>query len=191
MQRPSREPDRRWRRDIGACRDILARGSKSFAAASHLLPRRVRDPAAAFYAFCRVVDDAIDEAPASGAVPALTHSRRRLDRIFRGQPVDDAVDRALAHVVAEWELPRDPFDALLEGFAWDLVGTHYERVEDLYAYGARVAGAVGVVMTYLMGRREPRTLARASELGVAMQLTNVARDVGEDARRGRIYLPRA
>ncbi|MFO0611697.1 MAG: phytoene/squalene synthase family protein [Polyangiaceae bacterium] len=178
-------------RDLDACRAILARGSKSFAAASRLLPRRVREPAAVFYAFCRVVDDAVDEAPPRLARNALDRFRGRLDRVFVDRPNDDAIDRALARVVSERALPREPFEAVLDGFAWDLEGRSYERVEDLYAYGARVAGAVGVVMTYLMERREPRTLARASELGVAMQLTNVARDVGEDARRGRIYLPRA
>ncbi len=81
-------------------------------------------------------------------------------------------------------------DGLLEGFAWDAAGRTYEDEADMLAYAARVASTVGVLMTLLMGRREADTLARACDLGLAMQLTNIARDVGEDARNGRLYLPR-
>jgi phytoene synthase len=81
--------------------------------------------------------------------------------------------------------------ALIEGFAWDAQGRRYERLSDLRAYAARVAGAVGAMMAMLMGARAPEVIARACDLGVAMQLTNIARDVGEDARLGRLYLPLA
>jgi phytoene synthase len=175
--------------DLAACRAILATGSKSFALASRLLPARVRAPAAALYAFCRVADDAVDDA-GSEARGALVELQGRLERMVSGAPIDHPVDRALARVMAEHGLPRGPLDALLEGFAWDVEGRCYETLEDLYGYGARVAGTVGVAMTVLMGPRAPLTLARACDLGVAMQLTNIARDVGEDARKGRLYLPR-
>ncbi len=82
-------------------------------------------------------------------------------------------------------------DALLEGFAWDAAGRRYDTLDDLLDYAARVAGAVGAMMAVLMGVRDPALLARACDLGVAMQLTNIARDVGEDARAGRLYLPLA
>lgn len=177
--------------DLEACKAILARGSKSFALASLLLPRRVRDPAAALYAFCRVADDAIDGAPRGTGLAALDALRRRLDRIVGGAPDSDPVDRALARVIEEHGLPRAPLDALLEGFEWDLEGRRYDSVEALFGYAARVAGTVGVAMTFLMGPRDPRVLARACDLGVAMQLSNIARDVGEDARNGRVYLPEA
>jgi phytoene synthase len=174
--------------DVDACRAILAEGSKSFNAASKLLPRRIRDPAAVFYAFCRVADDAVDDSPdPTAAVVAL---RTRLDDVFAGRPRPDPVDRALAQVVADYRLPRTPFDALLEGFEWDASGHVYEELGDVLAYSARVASAVGVVMTLLMGVRDPRAIARACDMGGAMQLTNIARDVGEDAARGRLYLPR-
>ena len=81
-------------------------------------------------------------------------------------------------------------EALLEGLAWDAEGRSYETIDELFDYAARVAGAVGVMMALIMGVRSPQALARACDLGVAMQLTNIARDVGEDARLGRIYLPR-
>jgi phytoene synthase len=176
------------RDDLETCRALLRAGSKSFAAASLLLPRRVRIPATAIYAFCRVADDRIDSHP-DATERAVDGLRERLDRLFRGQPANDPVDRALAAVVESRRLPREPFEALLEGLAWDAAGRRYETIDDLYAYAARVAGTVGAIMTLLMGPRTASVLARACDLGVAMQLTNIARDVGEDASRGRIYLP--
>jgi 15-cis-phytoene synthase len=173
--------------DLAACRLLLRNGSKSFFAASLLLPRPVREPATALYAFCRVADDAVDltDDPAS----AITGLNRRLDAIYSGTPADDPVDRSLAAVVAGFTLPRAHLDALIDGFVWDSEGRRYQTISDVRAYAARVAGTVGVMMTLLMGERAPVTLARACDLGVAMQLTNIARDVGEDARNGRLYLP--
>ena len=172
--------------DLAACRALLRGGSRSFHAASLLLPARIREPASALYAFCRVADDAIDQCGTSAALAGL---HARLDQIYRGVPANDPIDRAFAAVVERHAIPRTLPDALLEGFAWDLEAKRYQTIADLHAYAARVAGCVGVMMTLLMGRRDAPTLARASELGVAMQLTNIARDVGEDARTGRLYLP--
>jgi phytoene synthase len=173
--------------DVAACRELLRRGSKSFHAAGRLLPRRLRAPVAAAYAFCRVADDAIDqaEAPADG----LAALRLRLDRIYAGRPDDDPVDRAFGAAVRDFRIPRAVPEALLEGFLWDVENRRYATIGELRAYAARVAAAVGVLMTLLMGERRPHVLARACDLGVAMQLTNIARDVGEDARLGRLYLP--
>lgn len=177
--------------DLEACRALLRHGSKSFYAASLLLPRSVRDPATALYAFCRVADDAVDEAAgAGGAEAALTQLHRRLDAIYAGQPAVDPVDRAVAAEIRRFALPREVLEALLDGFAWDAEGRRYDDLSSVLAYSARVAASVGVLMTLLMGARDPATLARACDLGVAMQLTNIARDVGEDARNGRLYLPR-
>jgi phytoene synthase len=176
--------------DLRVCRDLLARGSKTFSSAARLLPTRMRDSVTVIYAFCRVADDTIDADPAASEA-TVDHLRERLDRIFMGTPGEDPVDRALADVVAREKLPRAPFDALLEGLVWDARGRRYETLDDLYAYAARVAGAIGALVTVLMGPRAAPVLARACDLGVAMQLTNIARDVGEDARLGRIYLPLA
>jgi phytoene synthase len=147
----------------------------------------VRDPALALYAFCRLADDAVDlnaEKPA-----AVLSLQDRLDRAYAGRPVDSPADRAFAAMVATCDMPRALPEALLEGFAWDAVGRRYATLSELRAYSARVAAAVGAMMTVLMGVREADTLARACDLGVAMQLTNIARDVGEDAAEGRLYLP--
>lgn len=176
--------------DRAACRALLRAGSKTFSLASRLLPARVREPATALYAFCRVADDAIDDDPnATDATVDSLHAR--LDRIYAGAPDAHPVDRALAAVVARWRLPRALPDALLEGFSWDARGRRYETLDDVLAYAARVAATVGAMMTVLMGPRRADVVARACDLGVAMQLTNIARDVGEDAARGRIYLPLA
>lgn len=175
--------------DMAACRAMLAGGSKSFHAASRLLPRRIAEPATALYAFCRVADDLIDLDGRGEA--ALAELRGRLDAIYADAPMAHPADRAFTRVVARFAIPRALPEALLEGLAWDAEGRAYEDLPALEAYGARVAAAVGAIMTLLMGVREPQALARACDLGVAMQLTNIARDVGEDARNGRLYLPRS
>lgn len=172
--------------DLAACRAMLSGGSKSFAAAAKLLPKRVAEPATALYAFCRVADDLIDEGGGPGALDEL---QARLDGIYGGRPFAHPADRAFARVVARFAIPRALPAALLEGFAWDAEGRHCRDAAALEAYAARVAAAVGAIMTLLMGVRDAAAIARACDLGVAMQMTNIARDVGEDARNGRLYLP--
>ena len=173
--------------DFDACEELLRRGSKSFFAASRMLPRRLRRPASSVYAFCRVADDAVDV----GARPvvALAELERRLDAVYRGQPVQASVDRALTQTVEAYRLPKEAFVGLLEGFRWDVEHRNYDTLEELRGYCVRVASTVGVLMAVLMGERRRAVVARACDLGVAMQLTNIARDVGEDAREGRVYLP--
>jgi phytoene synthase len=174
--------------DHAACRALMRGGSKSFFAASRLLPARVRAPATALYAFCRRADDAIDLG--DNPLAAMHWLQQRLDGIYAGRPQDIECDRALATVVPRYGIPRELLDALLEGFLWDAQGRRYETLAEVEDYAARVAGTVGAMMALVMDTREPEALARACELGVAMQLTNIARDVGEDARNGRLYLPR-
>jgi phytoene synthase len=183
------EPSLHRQNDLEACVALMRTGSKTFFAASRLLPSRVRASSIALYAFCRVADDLVDDGGMciQDAMALLHH---RLDRIYAGQPLPHVEDRALAIVVQKHQLPRALLDALLDGFAWDAQGRRYDTLEDLHDYGARVAGSVGAMMCWIMGVRHPQALARACELGVAMQLTNIARDVGEDARNGRLYLPR-
>ncbi|MEM8871338.1 MAG: phytoene/squalene synthase family protein [Pseudomonadota bacterium] len=176
------------RSDIDACKVAIRHGSKSFYAASKLLPRSVRDPVLALYAFCRLADDAVDLVDQKSA--AVLRLRDRLDRVYSGNPVDNPADRAFAQMIQDYDMPRALPEALLEGFAWDAMERQYDSLSDVRAYSARVAAAVGAMMTVLMGVRDSDALARACDLGVAMQLTNIARDVGEDAREGRLYLPR-
>jgi len=175
------------KRDIAICRELLRLGSQSFYASSIILPREVREPASALYAFCRLADDAIDDGGDSAIAVHELHAR--LDRIYSGAPQNNAVDRAMAAVVHHYYIPQTLPAALIEGFEWDVAGRRYASLSELFDYAARVAGTVGAMMAMLMGVRAPDVLARACDLGVAMQLTNIARDVGEDALAGRLYLP--
>jgi phytoene synthase len=175
--------------DGAHCRQAIRTGSRSFHMASQLLPQSIRWSAHAMYAFCRFADDAIDEADDPELAIAAMYDR--LNLIYAGTPHDAPADRAFADIVARFAIPRCVPDALLEGFCWDTMGRKYETLSDLTAYAVRVASTVGVMMTLVMGRRERDVLARAADLGIAMQLTNIVRDIGEDARNGRLYLPRA
>jgi 15-cis-phytoene synthase len=187
MQQPLFDNDTQELDDLVACRALLANGSKTFFAASFLLPQRVRDPATALYAFCRLADDVVDQGDSCDG--PIEHLHSRLDSAYAGTPYPIAADRAFAAAVKTFGVPRELPKALIEGFEWDASGRRYETISDLHGYAARVAGTVGVMMALLMGVRSTDALARACDLGAAMQITNICRDVGEDARNGRLYLP--
>ena len=173
--------------DMETCRAMIRTGSFSFHAASRALPVRVRDPSIALYAFCRVADDEVDEG--QDRASAVLRLRDRLDLIYQGRPRNAPSDRAFASIVEEFEMPRALPEALLEGLAWDSLERRYATLNELKGYAARVAASVGAMMCVLMRVRDPDVLARACDLGLAMQMTNIARDVGEDARAGRLFLP--
>ena len=182
--------------DIAHCEGWIRTHSRSFYLASWLLPPRIRASSWALYAFCRRSDDAVDEGvqgdPARQRVAAL---RARLDLVYRPDggvtdvPLPDPIDRSFAAVARAYHLPRGLPEALLAGMEMDADATRYATLDDLYLYCFRVASTVGLMMALAMDTASPDALLRACELGVAMQLTNIARDVGEDARRGRVYLP--
>lgn len=176
------------RMDALACRELLREGSKSFYAASLLLPGRVRADVYSLYAFCRIADDQVDLS--GGPREAVILLRSRLEALYAGAMPRGAVERSFAALVRRRSIPYSLPAALIEGFDWDAQERRYETLSDVRAYGVRVAGVVGIMMTLLMGVRSAEALSRACDLGVAMQLTNIARDVGEDARDGRLYLPR-
>lgn len=171
------------------CLATLARGSKSFALAGRLLPRAARADAAALYAWCRRVDDAIDDVPAAAQPAALASLGAELDALERGQVPADLTLRALAEVVAERHLPLAYPRELLDGMAMDVAGTRYLTVDELLLYCHRVAGVVGLMMAHVLGVSDAGAVRPAAHLGLAMQLTNICRDVDEDWRLGRLYLP--
>jgi phytoene synthase len=175
------------RNDLDHCRAAIAEGSYSFHAASKLLPARVRDPALALYAFCRVADDEVDFGDNKPA--AVLALRDRLDLAYAGRPRNAPADRAMAG--SDPDLPHAPRAArgAAGGARLGRDGAALCQPVGPRSYSARVASAVGAMMCVLMEVRDPHALARACDLGVAMQLTNIARDVGEDARAGRLYLP--
>ena len=174
---------------LRTCREVLEQNSKSFALAARLLPPRTRDRAAAVYAFCRRVDDAIDDAPPAQHEAALAQLHAELDRVYAGGPLDEPALAAFQAVVRTCALPRRYPAELIEGMAMDVRQTHYETLDDLLLYCHRVAGVVGLMMCHVFGISRDSALRNAAHLGLAMQLTNICRDVEEDWRLGRLYLP--
>jgi phytoene synthase len=134
--------------DLALCRQLIKQGSKSFHLASLLLPERYRERARMLYGFCRVADDLVDDA--SDPAAAVEVLKLRLDKIYGGMPSDDPTDRAFADLVRHHAIPRALPDALIEGFLWDSEGRKYQTLSDVTAYGVRVAGTVGVMMSLLM-----------------------------------------
>ncbi|HWO19277.1 MAG TPA: phytoene/squalene synthase family protein [Kofleriaceae bacterium] len=167
-------------------RATIAHHSKSFALASRLLDPRTRDQTAIVYAFCRRADDAVD----LGGEPATAVARLRQELADACRGVtDDRVLGAFADVVRERRIPRRYPEELLAGMAMDAAGTRYATLEELRLYCHRVAGVVGLMMCHVFGVRDDAALVPGAQLGIAMQLTNICRDVAEDWERGRLYVP--
>jgi phytoene synthase len=168
----------------------LARASgTSFYYAFVLLPRRQRRAIYALYAFSRRLDDTVDEEPdPRRARAALEGWRVRLDEIFGGR-ARDPIGLPLVEAVRAFELPRELFDELVAGVEADLTTTRYETWEELRAYCYRVASVVGLLCIQIFGARDLASKEYAVHLGLAMQMTNILRDLRSDARRGRLYLP--
>ena len=173
------------------CREILEQNSKTFALASRFLAPDVRDRAAAVYAYCRRVDDAIDGASVADQPEALAQLTRELELVYRTTaPLDHPALRAFRVVALQAGLPvRYPRELIL-GMGMDVQGARYETLHDLLLYCHRVAGVVGLMMCHVFGITRDEALVPAAHLGMAMQLTNICRDVQEDWRLGRLYLPR-
>lgn len=174
---------------LSLARQAIEQHSKSFALAARLLPADVRDDAVVLYAFCRRADDAVDLAPPSSHARVLARLQAELDALYAGEAMDDPVLCELQRVVLVRGIPRRYLDDLLDGMRMDADGFVYETHEQLLAYCYRVAGTVGLMMCHVTGVASDRALRHAAHLGMAMQLTNVCRDVSEDWGRGRLYLP--
>ena len=154
-----------------------------------VLPARQRDAIVAVWDFCRAVDDAVDEAPAERSASEVQHWRDEVARCFDGGVPVTPQGRALQPLIAPFDLPRSAFEALIEGVEMDLCGRRYKTFEDLYEYCIRVASAVGLMCVRIFGCTDAGSRQYAIDLGVALQLTNILRDVPGDLRRGRVYLP--
>lgn len=156
-----------------------------------VLPAEKRAAIVAVWDFCRAVDDAVDEAEA-GAADArseVARWRREVAACFDGGAPETPQGRALAPLVQRFNLPRSAFDALVNGVEMDVSSRRYETFDDLYEYCTRVASAVGLMCVEIFGYSDSRTRQYATELGVALQLTNILRDVPDDLSRGRVYIP--
>ena len=174
-----------------ACTRITRQEARNFYFGFILLPRERRRGIHALYAFSRLCDDSVDGADDPAAKAAAVRARREdVDRVYGGAvPADDPVLVALADAVRRFGIPRGPMDALVDGVEMDLTTDRYADWPALEAYCDRVAGAVGVLSLHVFGFRDPSAVGHAEDLGVAMQVVNIMRDVQEDAGRDRIYLP--
>jgi phytoene synthase len=174
------------------CRQTTRTHAKSFYFCSHFLPREKRRAIYAVYALCRHVDDAVDAAGVRGerdAQAAVERWRAELDAVYRDGRADSPVLVAWRDMLARFRIRQELPLELMRGVLMDTHIKRYETWEELRVYCYRVASTVGLMSSEIFGYEEPRTLYYAEQLGRAMQLTNILRDVGEDARMGRIYLP--
>jgi len=171
------------------CQDRAARSGSSFYYSFLFLPPERRRAITALYAFCREIDDVVDETsdPAVARLK-LTWWRSEIAALYGGTP-QHPVARALADCIGPFHLVRERLEEIIDGMEMDLDRNRYDNFDALSLYCHRVAGVVGLLSAEIFGYQDAATLDYAHNLGVAFQLTNIIRDVGEDARRGRIYLP--
>jgi phytoene synthase len=184
---------------VDTSRLIIKKGSKSFAAAAKFFDPETRENAYMLYAWCRHCDDVIDnqELGFAGRAQSAETTQRALTELYEktrsaidNKPSDDPIFEGLRYVLKCNQIPeRYPLE-LLEGFTMDAAGHEFRGFDDTLQYCYYVAGVVGIMMACIMGVRDPQVLQRAADLGIAFQLTNIARDVREDFEIGRIYLPR-
>lgn len=171
------------------CLQKAQQSGSSFIVSFKFLSIEKRDAMIALYAFCREVDDVVDDcSDANVAQTTLNWWRNQVEIIFEGVPEDPVCLALQTHVVA-FNLPKNEFLDIIDGMQMDLQQARYLTFADLEIYCYRAAGVVGRLSARIFGFSEDATLQYAEKLGLALQLTNIIRDVGEDARRGRIYLP--
>lgn len=189
-QKPS--ADKLWA--YRECAEIIKHHSKSFYFSARLLPAAKRTSIMALYAFCRLSDDLVDEADGDGD-KQVARQRARADleswarTCDQGGDAEHAVAQAWLDTRVRFGIPRQLTEELLSGIRMDLSIDRYETWDDLWVYCYRVASTVGLMSMYITGTETMEAVPYAVQLGVALQLTNILRDVGEDARSGRIYLP--
>jgi phytoene synthase len=171
------------------CLRTTRQHAKSFYFASWPLPRDKKVAAYSIYAFCRYVDDLIDEAPGRSGAEVVGQVQREFDRLVAGQVTKPAFAPAFAHTVQTYQIPATPFLELTRGVLTDAGPVSIATWHQLQAYCYSVASVVGLMMCPVFGLRNPQGETHAAELGTAMQLTNILRDIKEDFLRGRVYLP--
>lgn len=173
-----------------AARTITKQHAKTFYFASHFLPAEKRAAAYAVYAVCRISDDLVDKDSSAAVAKKLSQMQQSIQAVYDGTPLSDDLLRAFRETVTTFAIPQLYFDELIAGMFMDLNNSSYEDFEALYQYCYKVAGVVGLIMLKIFGAHNPVAETHAVHLGVAMQLTNILRDIQEDLHRGRVYLPR-
>jgi 15-cis-phytoene synthase len=170
--------------------DVIRKHSQSFSLAARLLPKRIRADVETLYAWCRWCDNAVDDAPTPDiARVRLATLRADVELIYEGKSPIHAASQWLADLFSRYSIPKDNPLELLDGMEMDLSQCRINSEKELHLYCHRAAGTVGLMMCHILGVNEPQARRFADALGIAMQLTNIARDVAEDWQRGRCYLP--
>lgn len=171
------------------CQQKAASSGSSFYYSFMFLPPNRRRAITALYAFCREVDDVVDECQdLQIASTKLAWWRQEVSKLYAGKP-EHPVTQALVPVIAEFSVPQEQLLEIIDGMEMDLQQSRYLDFKALSLYCYRVASVVGLLAAEIFGFQDRKTLKYAHDLGMAFQLTNIIRDVGEDARRGRVYLP--
>lgn len=172
------------------CRQKAAESHSSFLSGFRFLSVEKRNAITVLYAFCRELDDVVDGCTDPNVAQiTLNWWRSDLEKVFNNEMPEHPVHQALKDIRASFDLPKNEFEALIDGMQMDLEQARYGSFDELKLYCHRVAGVVGCLIARILGFSNPKTLEYADKMGLALQLTNIIRDVGEDARKGRIYLP--
>lgn len=172
------------------CRQKVAESHSSFLSGFRFLSVEKRNAITVLYAFCRELDDVVDGCTDPNVAQiTLNWWRSDLEKVFNNEMPEHPVHQALKDIRASFDLPKNEFEALIDGMQMDLEQARYGSFDELKLYCHRVAGVVGCLIARILGFSNPKTLEYADKMGLALQLTNIIRDVGEDARQGRIYLP--
>jgi len=167
---------------------VTAKSKSNFALSFLFLPKEQRRAITRFYAFSRLVDDAVDDYPPDEAKERIAFWKEEVRLCFEGTP-SHPVTLGLQDSINRFQIPRKYLDLLVEGCEWDLTKNRYQNFEELYQYCYRVAGCIGLVCMKIFGLSGPEAESSAEDLGLALQLTNILRDISEDAERDRLYLP--
>lgn len=172
------------------CRQKAAESHSSFLSGFRFLSVEKRNAITVLYAFCRELDDVVDGCTDPNVAQiTLNWWRSDLEKVFNNEMPEHPVHQALKDIRASFDLPKNEFEALIDGMQMDLEQARYGSFDELKLYCHHVAGVVGCLIARILGFSNPKTLEYADKMGLALQLTNIIRDVGEDARQGRIYLP--
>lgn len=172
------------------CRQKAAESHSSFLSGFRFLSVEKRNAITVLYAFCRELDDVVDGCTDPNVAQiTLNWWRSDLEKVFNNEMPEHPVHQALKDIQVSFDLPKNEFEALIDGMQMDLEQARYGSFDELKLYCHRVAGVVGRLIARILGFSNPKTLEYADKMGLALQLTNIIRDVGEDARQGRIYLP--
>ena len=177
-------------RALDYCHQKAAESHSSFLSGFRFLSVEKRNAITVLYAFCRELDDVVDGCTDPNVAQiTLNWWRSDLEKVFNNEMPEHPVHQALKDIRASFDLPKNEFEALIDGMQMDLEQARYGSFDELKLYCHRVAGVVGCLIARILGFSNPKTLEYADKMGLALQLTNIIRDVGEDARHGRIYLP--